>query len=304
MRHCLNEGGHMAGYYRKGLEMFNELKGKYSLYTSGANPYADLFKTANKWNSEIIMAVSCDAGSDGNPRNGNINMYSRLVVPSEASATDPNGNPTPFAPQGGGYNAFYNVAKGFYDTFEPADKRRQCIITEYWTTNGQKITSADLGVRWDGYVSLKYPIETASSYQGSDIMLARWSDALLQYAELIVREGGAVTRDAIDAVNQVRRRAGLNDLSSGATANADAFLDAILTERGHELYYEGCRKIDLIRFNKFAQKVYSVKRMVPTHQYMPLPNYAVEACKANGVNLTQTYSRPGWEEDVTRASGL
>ena len=32
----------------------------------------------------------------------------------------------------------------------------------------------------------------------------------------------------------------------------DAFLDALLLERGHELLFEGCRKIDLIRFGKFT----------------------------------------------------
>ena len=36
-----------------------------------------------------------------------------------------------------------------------------------------------------------------------------------------------------------RKRAGLGDLPSSATANVEAFLDALLTERGHEMLYEG-----------------------------------------------------------------
>lgn len=303
MRHCLNEGGHMSGYYKKGLEMFDELKGKYSLFTQGDNPYKDLFKTANEWNCEIIMAVSCDANANGNEKHGNINMYSRLVVPSEASAYSPDGVPTALWPQGGGYNAFYNVAKDFYDSFEAGDKRKDCIVTDYWTTDGKHITGADLGTRWDGYISLKYPIETESSFQGADMTIARWSDALLQFAELSVRESGAVTSEAIDAVNQVRHRAGLGNLSAAQTAGKDAFLDAILTERGHELYYEGCRKIDLIRHNKYARKVFEVKKTVPTHQYMPLPDYAVRACQENGVVLEQTFQRDGWNEDRSSAEG-
>ena len=112
-----------------------------------------------------------------------------------------------------------------------------------------------------------------------------------------------MTSEAIDAVNQVRHRAGLGNLSAAQTAGKDAFLDAILTERGHELYYEGCRKIDLIRHNKYARKVFEVKKTVPTHQYMPLPDYAVRACQENGVVLEQTFQRDGWNEDRSSAEG-
>lgn len=140
-------------------------------------------------------------------------------------------------------------------------------------------------------------------HQGSDMTIARWSDALLQFAELTVRESGNVTTEAIDAVNQVRRRAGLGDLTAAQTSGKEAFLDAILTERGHELYYEGCRKIDLIRHNKYARKVYEVKKTIPTHQYMPLPDYAVRACEENGVVLEQTFQRDGWNEDRSSVEG-
>ena len=64
----------MDGYYQKALDMYEALKGKYSLFKSGSNPYTDLFKNANKFNNEIIMAVSCDPNADGNPKNGNANV--------------------------------------------------------------------------------------------------------------------------------------------------------------------------------------------------------------------------------------
>lgn len=79
------------------------------------------------------------------------------------------------------------------------------------------------------------------------------------------------------------------------------FLDAILIERGHELFYEGNRKIDLIRFNKYAQEMYKAKGVMPTHQYMPIPNYAVEQAVSYGKELKQTWERPGWAEDKSKA---
>ena len=126
---------------------------------------------------------------------------------------------------------------------------------------------------------------------------------LLMYAEAVVRQsGGAPSADAIAAVNEVRHRAGLEDLPAAATASADAFLDAVLTERGHELLYEGVRKIDLIRFNQYAQRTFQTKGVLPTHQYMPLPNYAVQqAQESYGKQLAQTFERAGWRSDLSAA---
>lgn len=305
MRHCLNEGHHMEGYYDKGLEMFGELEGKYQLFQAGNNPCADLYKNANKFNCEIIMAVSCDPLADGGPKHGNANILSMCNVPNDASATDPNGNPTAFYPQTISWNAFYNVGKKFYDTFEEKDRRRELILTEYWSKAGEKITANHLGSRWDGFICNKFPIETSGSFQGTDIPIARWADALLMYAELSVRKtNSAPSPKAVDAVNQVRRRANLDDLGSAATSSAEGFLDAILTERGHELFFEGCRKIDLIRYNRYARQASKFKGEVPTRQYLPLPNYAIEAASANGCVLEQYYSRPDWEFDYSQAQGM
>lgn len=305
MRHCLNEGSHMEGYYDKGLEMFTELKGKYDLFQSGENPCADLYKNANKFNCEIIMAVSCDPEADGSPKHGNANILSMCTIPWDSSATDPDGNPTVFAPQNGGWQAFYNVSKKFYDGFEKNDRRRKLIVTEWWNKSKELVTANDLGSKWDGFICNKFPVETSGSFQGTDIPIARWADALLMYAELTVRKsGGAPGADAIDAVNQVRRRAGLGDLDATSTSSAESFLDAILLERAHELYYEGCRKIDLIRFNRYARETSKVKGFVPTRQYIPLPNYAVEAAAANGCVLEQYYSRQGWDYDRAQAQGM
>lgn len=303
MRHCLNEGGHMEGWYKKGLEMYEELKGKYSLFTKGSNPYQDLFKNANKFNCEIIMAVSCDrSGINGGRKEGNINNFAWLVCPSNQSATDPSGNQTALYPQNGGWSPFFNISKTFYDRFDDSDLRKATIYTDYWTKQGVHITSADLGKRWDGYIPWKYPAEDNVTYQGTDLPIARWADVLLMYAELKVRDSkSAPDNDAINAVNQVRGRAGLGGLTPAQTASMDSFLDAILEERGKEFYLEGMRKIDLIRHNKYATLTSESKGVAPSRQYMPIPDYAVRAAESYGYTLEQFYSRPGWEQDKSNA---
>lgn len=140
-------------------------------------------------------------------------------------------------------------------------------------------------------------------FQGNDFPLARWADVLLMMAEAEVRKSNAApSAEAVSAVNEVRNRAGLNNLSTQQTNSKETFLDAILEERAKEFLYEGQRKIDLIRFNKYAQLCRKTKGVLPTHQYVPLPNYFVEQAKSYGKNLQQTYSRPGWSEDLSKAT--
>ena len=309
MKHCLNEGAHMKGYYEKAMQMYRELSkdNRYSLFTKGDNPYVDMFKAANDFNCEIIMAVSCDPSANGDVSNGNFFPLSMLATPNDASKVDDKGNPTPFNYQGGGWMQAYNVSPKLYDSYEAKDKRRAVILDEYWVNNQgivtEKVTKEDLNKRWSGYIIYKYPIETNTTFQGNDFPLARWADVLLMMAEVEVRQSNAApSPQAVEAVNQVRRRSGLDDLSVQQTATKEAFLDVILDERSKEFLYEGHRKIDLIRFNKYAQACFKAKGTLPTHQYIPLPNYLVEQAKSYGKQLSQTYNRPQWEDDIALAN--
>ena len=309
MKHCLNEGAHMKGYYEKAMQMYRELSkdNRYSLFTKGDNPYVDMFKAANDFNCEIIMAVSCDPSANGDVSNGNFFPLSMLATPNDASKVDDKGNPTPFNYQGGGWMQAYNVSPKLYDSYEAKDKRRAVILDEYWVNNQgivtEKVTREDLNKRWSGYIIYKYPIETNTTFQGNDFPLARWADVLLMMAEVEVRQSNAApSPQAVEAVNQVRRRSGLDDLSVQQTATKEAFLDVILDERSKEFLYEGHRKIDLIRFNKYSQACFKAKGTLPTHQYIPLPNYLVEQAKSYGKQLSQTYNRPQWEDDIALAN--
>lgn len=306
MRHCLNEGYHKDGYYQRALDMYNELNtGRYKLFTQGENPYKEMFRECNDFNCEIIGAISCDPSSTGNAKEGSMNPFAMLAMPNNAAKKDDLGQPTPFAIAGAGWGMTFNIAPKFYDTFDKGDLRKENIITSYYTTGGEWWGPSEIGKKaeWDGYVPYKYPAETATAPNfGNDFPLARWADVLLMFAEAEVRNSNsAPSAEALEAVNQVRRRAGLGNLPDKYTGSAGVFLDALLTERGHEFWFEGFRKIDLIRFNQFAQRVAKCKSTLPTHQYMPIPNYAVDEAKEIGKTLEQTFSREGWDNDLAKA---
>jgi hypothetical protein len=65
----------------------------------------------------------------------------------------------------------------------------------------------------------------------------------------------APTEEAIDLVNQVRRRAQIPDIKLSDYSSLSAFNDMILTERSHEYWCEnGQYRSDLIRHGKFVSR--------------------------------------------------
>lgn len=302
MKHYLNEGGHTAGYYQKAIDIKSTFTGSYTLFgAAGTDPnaYANQFKIANKFNTECIMAVSCSNTADGSGAKGNFNPFSWYVVPSDAAkyTTAAGTVATPFVNQGNGWGQCFNVDPLYYQTYEADDYRKSVVLTSYVNKNYAVISPSDIGTKWSGFIINKYPIETATSYQGTNVPLARWADVLLMQAEAIVRNGSGVpSQAAIDAVNQVRTRAGLANLSAASIGSKAAFLDALLAERGHEFLYEGGRKIDLIRFNVY-RKTMKLYGRTPSSQYFPIAQYAVDQATTAGKVLTQIYERPDYSAD-------
>lgn len=295
MRHYLNEGAHMEGYYENAFNLYSQFTGGYSLFQNGPNSYAEQFMIANKFNNGIIMALPCTSASDASGRTGNANFIAYYVMSGNVSQYDDQGNPTPFVKQtSGGWGQKYNIDKQFYATFEENDLRKKTIITSYHDNRGYWCTPEDIGTKWSGFIINKFPVETTTTFQGTDIPLARWADVLLMFAEADVRKNNAVSSSAVNCVNQVRHCAGLEDLSADKTSSVDKFMDALLIERGHELMYEGCRKIDLIRFNKYYTIMTEYGR-TPTSQYFPIPNYSVNQAAEAGYELSQYFSRDDYD---------
>lgn len=92
---------------------------------------------------------------------------------------------------------------------------------------------------------------------GKSLPLIRYAEMLLTYAEALARTG-SITSKAIGAVNQIRERAGLAPLTSDIIGNKDAFIDAVMTERVHELCFENVTFFDMVR----TQKAYNTKTKV------------------------------------------
>ncbi|MBR2249047.1 MAG: RagB/SusD family nutrient uptake outer membrane protein [Prevotella sp.] len=80
-----------------------------------------------------------------------------------------------------------------------------------------------------------------------DVFLMRKAEAYLTYAEACARlNGGKAEGDAAEAINKLRERA------NNASRPSAYSLDEILDEWSREFYFEGRRRIDLVRFDKFG----------------------------------------------------
>lgn len=105
-----------------------------------------------------------------------------------------------------------------------------------------------------GFAVAKFNNFKCDGSKGSDITFAdshliymRKAEAYLTYAEALTRlsGSGAAPAEAVNAINEIRGRA-------HAETKASYSLNDILDEWGREFYFEGRRRVDLIRFNKFG----------------------------------------------------
>jgi len=85
-------------------------------------------------------------------------------------------------------------------------------------------------------------------------------------AEALFRKGNAA--EALTLVNSLRTIRNATPL--GALTE-----DAILDERGRELYIEGWRRNDMVRFGKFAAQFVFVEDASPDRNVFPIPDVAL-----------------------------
>ena len=129
---------------------------------------------------------------------------------------------------------------------------------------GQSQNVDEMENQADGYLITKWSnltddgqtaSNTADGGVCTDFPLFRLADVYLMYAEAVVRggEGGSRTQ-ALQYVNDLRRRAYGDD--SGDIKENQLTKDFIIDERARELYWEGPRRTDLVRFGMFTTSSY------------------------------------------------
>ncbi|MCH7413552.1 RagB/SusD family nutrient uptake outer membrane protein [Belliella sp. R4-6] len=171
----------------------------------------------------------------------------------------------------GGAFAHYALSTDpFYANWQDGDLRKALWIP------------VDFGMGPNTLVTGKFIDNQAISNRGAgnDLPIYRYSDVLLMFAEASSRAANSPTEEALDALNQVQRRAyGLDpNVASDidfqlADYDSESFLDLILTERAYEFQFEGKRWLDLKRTGKAASVIQEGKgrTIAEKHYLWPIP---------------------------------
>jgi starch-binding outer membrane protein, SusD/RagB family len=208
-----------------------------------------------------------------------------------------------------GWNGFVTLAET-YELYEDGDMRRE-FTPDYFAGNTGMNAGFLLGQQFaadgtplkdrngdplaftkdfsltssnevNGIRVIKYPPDFVNDGSpGNDYVHFRYADALLMKAEAILRGGTATMGDTPESlVNSIRTLRNASDLAA-------VDLDEILDERGRELYWEGWRRNDQIRFSTYLDAHHEKPVSSETYLLFPIPPAAL----STNPNLTQN---PGY----------
>jgi hypothetical protein len=188
---------------------------------------------------------------------------------------------TNFADIGYAYG-FNSTTRKLYFLYSSKDVRRDWAISTYsLNASGVKTTLAATNIYGRNCAKWRREYEVLSpknkNYTPTNFPILRYADVLLMLAEA-ENEVNGPTSLAHEALNLVRKRAGLTDTTIAAKDN---FRLEIRNERARELCFEGLRKPDLIRWGIFLQ---SMKETADELQANGLPTYKYAADNASNVS--------------------
>jgi starch-binding outer membrane protein, SusD/RagB family len=195
--------------------------------------YGDNFVTGKKNTVEHIFDGWCNADGATQNGTGNNNILSSISAPVSKYA----------AGQGVGGDADAPIIT-LRQLFKANDARTKVTFQDSILATGsttKKIYSPHFYKYWD-------PSASSTLLQnGVNIPIIRYAEVLLFYAEAQNEANAGPNTEAYNAINKVRNRAGLPNLTAGLSQ--DQFRDSIFFEKHLEFVYEQVRWFDLIRVN-------------------------------------------------------
>ena len=256
--------------------------------------YHDLFLADNHTAKGIIFAVPQDGVRSQSF--GNTTYLVNASIGGAMSSSD-------YGVPSGGWAGLRTTAAAV-DLYESNDTRPMFENVpdggQFFTDEQQKQVET-LTSFSNGFAVPKYQNITSDGEPGQDELfpdtdypMFRLADAYLTYAEAKLRGGAGGQFDELELVNLLRERAGLSEISASTLD-----LDYILDERSRELFWEGSRRTDLIRYGRFTggDKLWAFKGGEPqgsaTQEFLGLYPIPAGEISANP-NLTQGDQNPGY----------
>lgn len=218
--------------------------------------YKELFMADNNLcTDEIIWTANCDGLQTQSY--GNTTFFIHAASGSDNNDFGASGGWSGYRSTKGLANLFPAGANGNLDSTR--DKRAAMFYTSTRQASPSQIAITNVGEFTEGMAVKKYVNikstgaignDPTKTYADCDWIIFRLAEMNLLYAEAVLRGGsGGSTAQALTYFNAVRAR-------SGAAPMSSITLQDVLDERGRELFWEGHRRTDLIRYNQFTTAAY------------------------------------------------
>jgi hypothetical protein len=207
--------------------------------------YKNLFLADNNLNNpETILSINYDGNSTQN--------YGGTTFIINASLNS-DMNPTSFGVPNGGWGGNRTTAS-IPALYPSGDGRAMFYGTDATITDVSKFAQGKKVTKFSNLTKTgATPASTNGVFCSTDFPLFRLAEMYLIYAEATLRGGaGGSSANAILYFNKLRERA-YGNTSGNVVA---VTLDNVLDERGRELLWEGFRRTDLVRYNKFTTASY------------------------------------------------
>ena len=245
-----------APKYTECLAMCTDLIG--NGYTLNTN-YLRNFNAENHTSPEMIFTLQSDGVVTQN--------YGATTVMINGQVGSLEGNGADFGV--GGWGGALRLRKQFVQKFDGnmfSTDRRNTIFS-----GTRPIEIANISLQGQGYILKKYSnknnagaVGVNSTFVDTDFPLFRLADVYLMYAEAQMRLSGATNisnttnanATSVGYINALRMRANNGTMAGNVTQSA-VTLAFILDERSRELHWEGHRRQDLIRFDKYTGGSYN-----------------------------------------------
>ncbi|SKA40724.1 Starch-binding associating with outer membrane [Chitinophaga eiseniae] len=199
--------------------------------------YADIFLETGEFGPETIFEVDFEPVLNGHDHSAWYQPQKQVGV-------------SPFVSRS--WYGTYIPYTTFVNTIGENDKRRASIIATGYNNQPFLVDPVEQIKVWSG--PKFWRLNTRQDNDGGlDMYVFRYADVLLMLAEAANESGDA--DKALWAVNEVRKRAfGATGVFT-ATLGQQAMRDYLFRERAVELYGEGQRRLDLIRWGKLVTAV-------------------------------------------------
>lgn len=152
-------------------------------------------------------------------------------------------------------------------------------------TNGTYRTANGNKAAWTGYLNSKFTSKLMNDFDGYRennvfaLSFMRLADVYLLYAEATVvgygsaqSTGNGFGLTAVGAINKVRARAGVANVSAKFLNTVEDFMSEVRRERAVELAFEGHRFVDLRRWLLLTERPYTLKKAIQFDRAKDVPN--------------------------------